>query len=540
LLLRFTMCALLIACAAISSAAQQGGGTTHVLLLDISGSMKPRYENNMKGWLIEPLLRSAAFGPNDRVIVRWFNYRGNASFDRKDPLRRYDGKNDVAQILGNIPGPQSISGNTDLREAVELVLADAKGLPIQGDILIWMITDNVQDVGKQGSVAPLYQRIVGEPNFRAAYIYPLVKENNSALPQGKDAMVMYLLHYSPQGSFTGMDRLADDASRKIGNEATTWIPFEGRISIDEGSIVVNSEPVRLVDGRLELPAVAEGTPPEFNIQFYIKSQLRGREIKSGKLANPKAVVQLPDTIEVEGDQSAWRATVSPTDLALKSQKKSPVQYTARVTAGELTLHPASFWDAVWGSTSEPIDAMLQLTPTDVQTKMDVSEFSSVKNLSSIQNILQQSQNNRRPILIPMRFQVEFSTVGRRILVGAVAAFAILGAVGLASIFFIKTPFELSTPAGEQVLMLPVIGSAYLSDDGARAAVIRKRFGSISVASLGEYTLDGGQRTRRLSPTSDSFVIVNQSLNRADQYHIRRKRRATQDKIDREDDFLSRM
>lgn len=529
----------MIACMAISSAAQQSG-TTHVLLLDISGSMKARYENNMKGWLIEPLLRSAAFGPNDRVIVRWFNYRGNANFDRKDALRRYDGKNDVAQILGNIPGAQNISGNTDLREAVELVLADQKGLPIQGDILIWMITDNVQDVRGQGSVDPLYQRIVSEPNFRAAYIYPLVKENNAALPQGKDAMVMYLLHYSPQGAFTGIDRLADDAGRKVGNDATTWIPFEGRISIDEGSIVVNSEPVRLVDGRLELPPVAEGTPPEFNIQFYIKSQLRGREIKSGKLATPKAIVQLPDSIEVQGDQSAWRATVSPTDLTLKSQKKSQVQYTARVTAGELTLHPASFWDAVWGSTSEPIDASLQLTPTDVQTKMDVSEFSSVKNLSSIQNILQQSQNNRRPIIIPMRFQVEFSTVGRRILVGAVALVAILGVIGISSIFFIKTPFELSTPSGEQMLILPVIGSAYLSDDGARAAVIKKRFGSISVASLGEYTLDGGQRARLLSPTSDSFVIVNQSLNRADQYHIRRKRRATKDKIDREDDFLSRM
>lgn len=534
-LAKIIVTSLLIAFALVSTIAQQTTAKCHLLLLDVSGSMKERYANNLRGWLIEKLISSAAFSPSDRVIVRWFDQRGNATFSPNDPQRRYDGKQVPAAVLAQVPTANQAAGlNTDLIEALELALADIRGLSVPGDVLVWLVTDNEQDVGAPGTVDPLYQKIRDEKRFRAGYVFPLVKENGSMLPASRPAMVMYLLHYSTQKSSLIVDRLADDVGKKIGNEPITWYPFEEQINLDQANITVNSEPTKFVDGRLELPPVQEGTPPEFAIQFRLKSQLRGQEIVSGKIARPIAVLdEAPDSVEAEGDSNSWSAEISPATLALKSKQSSLGTYSAVVRAAGVTFHPASFWSAVRNSDSDELVVSLQFTPADIKTKMDSQALAPVKNLASIQNVVQQGQNSKNPIRIPMTFHVEFNSLWRRVAAGLLGVVLLGGAAGGASLLFLKSKYQLITPGGERVIALPLIGSESITIGHDRAAVISKRPGKLTVAAASGFVLDGGAVSRRLNDRADSFVIANQQDGRSYSYSISRLSKPSQETASRD-------
>jgi len=507
--LKLLTVAVLIAVALVTTA-QPTAGKCHVLLLDVSGSMKHRYvDNNLRGWLIEKLLTSAAFSPGDRVIVREFNNQGGTTFVANDQLRKYDGPFNAPQILANVP-QQVTKFDTDIPKAVEQALADIRGLPVTGDVLIWLVTDNVQDTGGNTSIDPLYQKIAGEKNFRAAYLFPLAKENGVALGPNEEAMVMYLLHYAPQKSALAINRFADDAGHKIGNAPITWYPFEEQIHLDQADIKVNGEAAQIIDGKLALPAISEGAPPEFTIAFHLNSQLRGREILSGKITNPLVVLgSLPESLSSDGDIDKWTTEIAPRSLAMKAKQSTTGNYTAQVKAAG-TFHPSSFWNAVFNSTSEPVDAWLQFAPTDVKTRMDLPLLGRVKNLQSIETVVQQEQNSRAVIRLPMTFQVEYNRLWRRLLAALLALAGLGSAATVTGALLMKTTYQLTTPIGERLLKLPLIGSETLKIRDDRVAVLSKRFGALTVAPAPDYLLDGTVAPRRLADGQEEFMLINQT------------------------------
>lgn len=502
---------LLLLALAWSPAAQSVQGKNHVLLLDDSASMKGRYADNMKGWLFEPLLRSRAFEANDLVIVRWFDHRGNANFDPHDRQRTYDGKYDLQEILKHLPTATDATGrDTDIPEGLELTLRDIDKLSLTGDVLVWLVTDNVQDIRGGGSVDPLYEKIKDDTNFQSAYLFPLTNENNAKVPPDKNAMVMYLLQYSAKPSRPGLDPLADDAGRKIGNAPVTWFPIEKGIDLNEANIKVNDEPSMLVDGKLKLPVVLEGATPDFTLQFPFESKLRNLKIVKSKITPLDSKMRLPETVEADGDINSWRGNITPTDLTLEAGKKSSVTYTTKLT-GDMTLKPASFWNAVLNSMSDPVDVTFDYKLADVETRMDVSALNQVKNLQGIESNVRQSQKNVRRRSIPMSFQVQFNSLWRRVVVGLAAIVLVGLALGGSSLFFVKSRYELSTPFSEQpqALALPVIGRSYLTINGEQAAVIKKQFGKLTVVPLGGYSVNGAQKAHRLADNLNSFDIESQ-------------------------------
>jgi hypothetical protein len=524
--------ALLSALMAGFAVAQQGG-KYHIILLDVSGSMKDRYKNDLRGWLIKPLLSANAFGPKDQVVVRWFAKKGDPVFG-KYPERPYVGKHDAQAILDNVPTAAQATGlQTDLPEAMALALDDIRSLRISGDVFIWMVTDNDQDANS--NLDDLFKQISDEKNFRAAYLYPLATENKVMLAQGAPALVMYLLYFSPQNASPNLDNLADDVGRRIGNEPITWFPLGRGVRLDEADITVNSEPARFVDGRLILPVVEEGVPPDFTISFRFNSQLRGREIKQGKILNPIAAIrQVPESIEVDGDPNAWHASISPNNIALKPRQKATATYSATL-AGDMALRPASFWDAVWNSTGDLIETDLQFTLADIQTDLDEAALSRVKNLSNnqnIRNIAQISHNNQSTVLVPMAFQLEYNSLWRRVVAATSGLLLLTGVAAGLMAFLSKTLYTLTTPNGDQVLSLPVMGSSYLTIDGERAAVIKKRFGKLMIAPLGSYSLDTGKVARELPEESD-FVIESESDSRRYRHSIHRVSQAARQPLGRD-------
>jgi|GEM_PF-5072397 len=508
---------------------------THYMLLDVSGSMKAHYANNMNGWLFEPLIRSGAFSPDERVIVRWFDHRGSMSFDTHDRQRSYDGRYDAQTILNHMPQSQDAVGKyTDIPEALELALRDIDQLKVTDEVLIWLVTDNVQDIGDGGTADPLYQRIKDDSDFQSAYIFPLTTENNSKLPPTAEAMVLYLLQFSKKPSRPGLDRIADDVGRKIGNVPVTWFPIDKGIDLNEADIKVNDEPSAMVDGKLILPDVPEGTNPEFTLQFPFQSRLRNLKIAQSKITPQRSTMSLPSTLDVQGDVNSWRGSITPTDLTIEPGKRSAVTYTTKLM-GDMTMSPASFWDAIWNSTSDPVDVQFGYKLLDVETRMDLSGIGQVRNLQGIESNVRQSQKNIRSATIPMSFHVRFNSLWRRML-AVLACLALIALVaGGASVFLLKTRYQLSTPFGEQTLSLPLVGRNYIAIHGDRAAVIKRTFGRLSVAPLGSYIINGTLKSQNLPGTVNNFEVENPVDNSHYSYTLSRSPGVTT--AIRHDDFL---
>jgi hypothetical protein len=534
-----TVVKLVIALAALSFApaiavAQASSGKSHLLLLDVSGSMQSRYSNNLRDWLVGNLIASSVFSPSDRVVVRWFNDQGGAAFQQTDPLRKYDGRHDRQQILAALP-QQVTPYDTDIPKALDQALADIRGLPLSNDVFIWLITDNVQDAGAGATIDPLYQKIVAEKNIRAAYIFPLLKENGRQIAAGQTAMVMYLLHYSAQASTLNVNSIADDAGRKISNDPVTWFPFEEQIHLEQSNITVNGQAAQFVDGKLALPALGEGRAPQFAIRFKLRSQLRGQEITSGKITRPLALIDhIPSSVETEGDQASLRASVLPPTISLKSRQRSTGEYTAEIKADNLTFQATSFWNALWNSESAPVEAVLQMSPADIQTRMDLQTISPVPDLDRIQKIVRQGQSGSRPIRVPVKFQIEFNSLWRRA-VAALAALAALGAMaGLAGVFLVRAAYQLITPEGERGLSLPLIGSHLISIDGRPAAQITRRFGRLSVAPQPGFLIEGGLIARKMDREGGDFMIESEQDHLRQPYSISRALPASSQRVARDD------
>lgn len=482
---------------------------THYMLLDVSGSMKERYANNVRAWLFEPLLRSGAFTSEDRVIVRWFHQRGSVEFDAKDPQRVYDGRHEAQLVLGHVPGPQDAIGrNTDILEGLKLALQDLDKLKVADETLIWLITDNVQDSGGAASVDPLYEKINADANFQSAYIFPLTNENHAKLPSDRDAMVLYMLQYSKKPSRPGLGAIADEVGRKIGNVPVTWFPIDKGIELNETNIKVNGESSTLVDGTLPLPDVPEGTQPQFTIEFPFQSKLRNLKIAQSTITPQPSHMTLPSDVVAEGDAESWRGSISPTDLTLEPGKKSALYMTT--LTGDMQMRPASFWNAVWNSTSEPVEVMFAYKLMDVETQMDRSAINQVRNLRGIENNVRQSEKKLSNAIIPMSFKVQFNSLWRRILVG-VLALALIGlAAGGVSLFLIKSQFQLSTPFGDEQISLPIVGRRYVTINGDNAAVIKRTFGALSVSPLGSYSINGALKSHALNNSMNNFEVENQT------------------------------
>jgi hypothetical protein len=521
------LAALLSVAPAFAQTPPARSGKTHFLLFDDSGSMRARYAGDVRGWLVQPLLASGAFGPNDRVIVRWFDQEGRSGYNPNDPKRRYDGGKDDAALLGHVPAAGDANGkNTDMTEGLKLALADAKGLGIAGDVLFWMLTDNVQDVNGQGDANQLYENVRDDENFRSAFLFPLTREKGGqAVPPGQDAMVLYLLHYNEKGAGLSLNGLADSVGKKINNEAVTWFPLASGIDVDQDSITVNDERVTLENNSIRLPDVPEGATPSFVLSFPFASKLRGRKIASSQLKQQKAkLVRLPEGLEASGDPSKWTVKINPTTLTIESGKKSKIGYTTELRASDLSLSPAGFWQGLWSATSEPVEVAFSFQLEDVKTEIDTANLAQVRNLNDIEKNLRRSDQQLRPRSYTLSFRVAYNTLWRRALALGAAAFVLLlgglAAFGLSS----RSEYELVTPQNRtETIKLPLVGSQSVMLNGERIATLNKRFDRLSVAAQGDCTLDNGGRSAGLQPGKEnSFILVKQG--RGFMYTLRPKRK----------------
>jgi len=564
-------CLLLAAAPAGAAVAQESAAKkSHVFLIDVSLSMDSKAHSrytDLKDWLVRPLLQSGAFDRGDKVIVRWFHERaaGSIGFQARDAERKINlADYDEAAVLDSIPSPgQAYGQSTNIPQALDLVLADIGGYRLDGDVLIWLLTDNFQQSGLETGganatdIKPLYQRITENRNFRAAYLFPLVNQNNGDLGPAREAMILYLLHYSPRSSLLPMDEIAGAISKKIGNPVITWFPV-GKKVIPE-PVPTEDEETQMIGDAWLLPSVREGHSPNFdNIRFYLKSKLQSRAITGRIKPNPQIEINWPRTLTVEGqaqaaepadaadtaapegadgaatmpaasatpEPSRWDVSITPSELSLAPGMRSNTFYTAAL-ASPVVLRPDGFFTGLWNSESEPVSGTLSFDIEDIRAdvQVDNSALDRVANKDVIRQIISQSiqaansqsgQNNRT-FFLPIQFRVAYDSTWRWVCVGFAAGFLMALAVAVALLLLVKTRYELTAGRDTRVVALPLFGNAYVSVNGSRAAVISRRFNRVTIKPLTSFLVDGVPGARPLQDRGASFVITSHGDGKNYQY-----------------------
>jgi hypothetical protein len=566
---------LFVACMACASASL--GAKTHVFLLDKSGSMNQRY-TTLRQWLITPLLDSEAFAPEDRVIVRWFASRDGVAFNKDDAdLRmKYESFN-KQRVLDSIPKPGDTRGSTNIPQGLELSLADIGGLGVEGDVLLWLITDNIQSVGGgPDEMAAFYNKIANNRDklFRSAYLFPLVRESGVALNDKQNAMIMYLLHYSaaaPQLRREAVAGYAKSAAAKINNPVITWFPIAEALVPDPVYSTGDEEDAALevVDDALPLGKVKEGEPVSFNVRIRFKSRAIERSI-SGRIANERVeldwsnfgfvdarmeqdgadgggtepVVVEPTPVEPEPQPSQnflqdaaiagtdghpaskWSVNFDARDkrIELKPGQTSDIVYTINIS-NPARLYPANRWTTGLTAESEPIFGTVsyQLTGLESEIEQDTKDLLRVANGDRITNIAQMNVQDAKskPLSFNFQFRVQHDRAGRLAVVVVLGLLLLALLVGTLAVLLLRTRYELTTPSGERVLAMPLVGKEYISLHGNRAAVISRTLGKLRVAPLAGYTIDGATAPRPLAESGDQFNVINQEDNRGYLHAFRR-------------------
>ncbi len=583
----------LLACFAV--AAQVLQAKTHVFLLDKSGSMdSPQYRryDTLRQWLIGPLLESGAFAPEDKIIVRWFARKPlPLVFNRNDEdLKIRHESFNRQKLLDSIPKTgDAKGGQTDIPQGLELVISDLKGFEVQGDVLIWILTDNEQSsggaAGSPGDTSDIlkFYKMIGENRekmFHAAYLFPLVKEGNKVLTKDQNAMMMYLLHYSeqtPQLSQDTVSEYAKAASHKLGNPVITWFGLDKALvpkplasSGDE-----TSEEPQVEDEMLSLHPVKEDEVPQFDIRIRFKSRAVQRSI-SGQITNEKVELQWPDFVKYQSEEGAepapgseeerkdaqgtneslnnettelgpesgaqgtqWRVNFDAKDklIHLRPEQTSDAVYNINM-AFPAKLYPAHPWTEGISAESEPITGELKFQLADLKSELeqDTQALLRVKNGKFITDVAQLSVQEPKPFSIAFQFRMQHARAGRLAVVIALGVLLVTLVLGVLAVFLIRTRYELTTPSGERVLAMPFIGKEYISLNGNRAAVISRTLGKLKIAPVVGYTIDGANVSRPLSDGGDQFSVISQEDNRGYPHTFRRLTKAVNTRLPK-DDFL---
>lgn len=522
----------------------------HIILLDASGSMRPRYESGLRDWLIAPLLASGAFRAGDRVIVRTFDKRGNAEFVKEDAQRRYNGPFATDKILAVVPTAAESTGRaTAIPEALSLALADARAFSLSGDTLIWMITDNVQDEpgSLNDAIAPFYEKIYNDPDFKFIYFFPLVRAGES------EALVMYVLNYAKSEPTEPAAKLMEATGKAIGFRPVLFRPIRLQaLELDRAGITFEgaeggAQGVELEDGRVVVP-LAAGQPLTGRIRFKLRSRFREWKIESAQVSNATVAVEPSPALDLgEGEQLQWQ--LDPRTLEVGPQETSKAVYAIDLASGRaLNALEPGFLQSFFIEPEVRVAGVVRFEIVEPQMKLaffDDAELAErirrVKGLEEIERFLlpRTLPAAARNLALEIPIVIKVAQPARPVWVLVVVGILALGAI-MAGLVMLnaRTVYRLCGPDGERYVKLRMFGSVPLHIGDEPVGVLMRRFGTFKIRCYAPYVLENGAREQRLSETNSAFVITNSDDNRCWNFSIEPMARAGSTAAPSDDMFVS--
>ncbi|MCA9791171.1 MAG: hypothetical protein KC910_05225 [Candidatus Eremiobacteraeota bacterium] len=501
---------------------------THIILLDVSGSLRERgYAVRVKdaGTQWEPTIPQLLvhlfapdgkyFASNDMIIVQPFSDAATDVKERRAPF----GPLALAELparLGELPTPGA--GATDMARALDLARQHVDQTPAK-TVLTWVITDNENNLSGNQSDALFYERLRSSPDYSHVFFFPLADPTSGR----KDALVMYLLAQAQEGdSLPWMDELVDEIHQRTGYEGVLFRPLynkagESVLKFDRELVYEGGTATQ--EGGATVLTVNEGDRIRGQLKFKIHSNLKGWEIVDATMEDATVKLDVPRPYRRAGTVTV-NSKVTPRTLSIKPNETSLNFYVLSLQDSSLELE-RSTWDmlkspfARWLPQVEgkvKVKVVLDLNQTSLEEGSIRPALSDqmrervkyVPNLDAIEFFMiyqpdqdgAQTESNQRVIEFERNLVIKVRASNFPRVLMTVLLIGLLGFAALLFWMFVlwRVSYRLEAPEGNHELNLPALFGSYLivSPTGLPLAKLALRFGSPSLVPEPEVNLDGDQ------------------------------------------------
>ncbi len=453
--------------------------TQHVLMLDVSGSMRDRGYATREGW-----------GPTVRELVQKLFAPGGERFAAPDSLTIVpfsDAATDAREGRAALPSvplssfdpallPVPGGGATDMNRCLDLALEQNRS----DVVLTWILTDNENNLAGNRSDRQFYERLAGDPAFTHVYFFPLARTDH----QG-EALVMYLLvKAEPDAGW--VDELASEVKRKTGYEGVLFRPLysdPGRSVLDFGKELQVQTPFGEhqveEEGGTTVLNFEEGDELAGQLKFRVRSHLKGWKIVDATMEDAEVELTIPDSYPEAGEQK-FSKKVTPQKLTVDAGQESADFFLIDLQARETPLKlERPFLSDLFASYLQDIEGQVKLRATIELSREGVEEgdlrpslspemterVAHVPNLAAIEELMVyqggDQQDNQRSI----SFQRKLIVRTRANPLGAIML-GLLGLGGLAvallvawAAFGLRSAYRLEGPGEDEELSLPYLPAA---------------------------------------------------------------------------------
>lgn len=506
----------------------------HVVLVDVSGSMRTRGYSDRQSWspelpdmlkaLLAPASGSKFFSENSQVTLRPFS---DVATDEKEnrvalgpaPLADFPTRFEEVAVPGG--------GATDMSRALDIAQLMLQASPHPG--VVWLITDNENNFSTNQSDKAFYQRLRDSPDYNYVYLFPL------ADPQKRpnDCLVMYLLVPPRVLETPEAAELAKEVEtrthfggmlfRPLYNETdSTTLDFSKELSFEgTGKHQVEQE------GGQTVLYFNEGEKLQGNLRFRIRSRLKGWKVKGASLEDADVALDVPQVYE-GGSKTKLTWQVTPKALEVSPDQDSLTLFSLHLAgpngqpillqrrASQMLSHLfQSYLPELQGDVK--MKAVLHVdqgnlaheVPPEMQSRLKaVPRLDEVEQYMLQQQDLNQNNGAERDILFQRKLIIRVKAdpssaivVGILLAAGAVLAIAATGAVLLW-----KVPLKLEGPGIEEEFTLSALTGQYLicNGKGEPHCRLKSSLGSLSLQAEPDFVFEGDTRKLSIAWQGDEF------------------------------------
>lgn len=523
----------------------------HVVLLDVSGSMRQKSYSTPQSWgpevpaLLTSLLQAEGefFGPDSRFILRPFSDTETDQRERRIALGPAH-LSEFPERFSEVDPP--LNGATDMSRALDLGQLMLQACPHPG--VIWLITDNENNFATNQSDHKFYERLRDSTDYNYVYLFPLADPQNHP----NDSLVMYLLIPPRVMSREEAHALAEQVEKrtKFGGMLFRPLYTETDATPLEFSKELNLEApgkhrIEQEGGQTVL-YFREGEKLQGNLNFRIRSRLKGWKLEGATLEDAEVELRVPSTY-VDGSSEKLRWQVTPKALDVAPEQDSLTLFHLQIAGpggkpirlqrrpGDMLTHLFSkYLPEIEGNVKMKATLRVdqgnlkhEVTPEMQQRLQAVPRLAEIEQYMLQQQDMSQNQGNERDI----QFQRKLIIRVKADPTSAIVAVALLGLAGLASavvagaFLLWKVPLQLEGPGVDEEFSLSALWGQYLVCSGKGEPFCRLycKLGSLQLRSEVDCLFEDDQRQLAVQWQGDEFRFeVGQEGKSREVFWLRRR------------------
>ena len=533
----------------------------HIIMMDISGSLRTRGYATPRGWTpILPELWAKLFAPDeefsragDEVLFCPFSDRITDTKEQCHPVGPFA----VPEFRNRIPGlPFPGGGATDMARALDMGRDLCAAASSKGRSMVWLITDNENNLDSSQDNKEFYRRLRDSQDYSHVLFFPIA---DPKVRKG-DNVVMYMM--APQGQWETpeIETMARVVTQKTGYDGILFRPLytaPGTSALDfSKELTVEGRRKHEVtqEGGTTVLHFKEGDKLDGQLKFRIRSRLKGWKLQKAQLDDADVTLDIPPmyraTTNGKSDKGKTCWQVTPKVLTVEPQKETAEFFLLqlsgpqgspmvlrRSTLDRLSSPFQRYLPEIRGKVT--MKARVDLSAEQIKTEIPAAmreRLASVPYLSEIEHfmMLQQDEAGNDPSKTQREISWERQLLVRieadsspALLLAGLAILAILAGLALvgAAVLF-KHSFQLEGPDMEEEVSFPYLyGNHLVCDNQGRALFwLRSRWGSLALETAPDHAFNEQAHLLRVRWEGDEFRFeCGEESKSAGVFWLRRQR-----------------